>query len=754
MKREDIVLKIITTIKNSSVKLNDLTLFNISNWVSFFLNSEYEEDNHAGRQILIHILDNWSKIPDTYNHIFSDLIEACGFYPYLEKEKNVLQLEGTRELIRKEFHKSIFLDKYLHSAQKRLSDLLLNTNRNIVVSAPTSFGKSLLIEEIVASKKYQNIVIIQPTLALLNETRNKLKKYEDHYKLIIRTSQKVSSTKGNLFLLTAERVVEFPNLPDVDFFILDEFYKISKLRDDERYEELNKACIRLIQEQKCRFYFLGPPIGNFSEEFLAKFNAEYINFNNYNIVDVEEEIILNANSLEFMVRKEKTNKKQELFSKLYEMKDEQTIIYCSSPNVSLNLALEFSNFLATKNIKKTDLPLINWLEEYISEDWDFIKCLQQGIGVHNGAFQKHVNASIIKYFNNRKINFLFCTSTIIEGVNTSAKNVIIYENKKAHITIDKFDKANIKGRAGRLMEHYVGKLYTFHEKLEEISIDVDVPFVDQTEPSTEILIHLDDNNIKDKYSQEYKLINSLSDEERELFKMNGISIEGQKHILDYIMQNFREIYNLIRWNNYPTKEQLSFIINLCWSHLLKSSEKKAPAYTANRLIALIFNYLNTKSIKLLINDEFKYLKLAKNGAVRCPVQLLGKIRNASDSEIHQIAILNILDSIRHWYSYKIPKWLLVMHNIQEFACKKNNIKSGNYRLLANLLENSFVSPNISILLELGIPNSAITKLKKYLPKDISEELVISNLQTQLREKIIDQKDFLTYEFDRINEEIL
>jgi replicative superfamily II helicase len=40
-------------------------------------------------------------------------------------------------------------------------------------SAPTSFGKSLLIEEIVASKKYKNIIIIQPTLALLDETRKK-----------------------------------------------------------------------------------------------------------------------------------------------------------------------------------------------------------------------------------------------------------------------------------------------------------------------------------------------------------------------------------------------------------------------------------------------------------------------------------------------------------------------------------------------------------------------------------------------------
>ena len=74
----------------------------------------------------------------------------------------------------------------MHIKQKELSDLL-KTDKNVVASAPTSFGKSLLIEEIVASHKYKNIIIIQPTLALLDETRIKLRKYSDNYKIIVRT---------------------------------------------------------------------------------------------------------------------------------------------------------------------------------------------------------------------------------------------------------------------------------------------------------------------------------------------------------------------------------------------------------------------------------------------------------------------------------------------------------------------------------------------------------------------------------------
>ncbi len=60
----------------------------------------------------------------------------------------------------------------------------MESDKNLIVSAPTSFGKSLLIEDIVASRKYKNIVIIQPTLALLDETRKKLKNTEKIIKLL------------------------------------------------------------------------------------------------------------------------------------------------------------------------------------------------------------------------------------------------------------------------------------------------------------------------------------------------------------------------------------------------------------------------------------------------------------------------------------------------------------------------------------------------------------------------------------------
>ncbi|UZJ66622.1 hypothetical protein OKW96_20500 [Sphingobacterium sp. KU25419] len=136
-----------------------------------------------------------------------------------------------------------------------------------MVSAPTSFGKSLLIEEFIASKKFKNVIIIQPTLALLDETRKKLKKYHADYSIIVRTSQGPSSDKGNIFLFTAERVNEYRDFPHIDFLVIDEFYKLSAKRDDERSDSLNNAFNYILKSFKSKFYLLGPNIDNISPGF-------------------------------------------------------------------------------------------------------------------------------------------------------------------------------------------------------------------------------------------------------------------------------------------------------------------------------------------------------------------------------------------------------------------------------------------------------------------------------------------------------
>lgn len=523
--------KIISQIRNKSFSLSDY--FSLAKDLNTVLDTKDSSEKQLVRNIVIYIIDNWINIPQELHKLYTDIITKCGFYPYLEKEQENFYFDNLRGEISKEFHKANYIkgNIYFHAAQQEVCNLLLNTESNLVISTPTSFGKSLLIEELVASCKYKNIVVIQPTLALLNETRNNLRKYENQYKIIVRVADKPADDKRNLFLLTAERVMEYKDMPKIDMFILDEFYKISQKRDDERYEVLNNACNKMLNKHKARFYFLGPHIDKISQEFIDKYNVIFKKYDYTLVVNEENEIkngetYYNDNKVEI--------KEKRLFEELVRC-NEQTIIYCSSPQKSTETAINFAKYLESldsRNLNtERDVPLIQWINDNISYKWEISSCLRHKIGVHNGVFPKHVNASIIDYFNDGKLLYLFCTSTIIEGVNTTAKNVIIYNNWRGpkQKKIDYFDYKNIKGRSGRMFKHYVGNLYSFYQKFEEEAIEIDIPFVDQEKPlSKEILANTPEEDIKDKNSQEYQELQAIPKEELELFKKNGLSIDGQK----------------------------------------------------------------------------------------------------------------------------------------------------------------------------------------------------------------------------------
>ena len=105
-----------------------------------------ENDLVMARRIIIRVLDELKKIPKETYDIWADLVEAVGFYPYLEKNKSLLEQNSLADEIRMQSYRSDYLDdKYMHIKQKELSDLL-KSEVNVVASAPTSFGKSLLIE--------------------------------------------------------------------------------------------------------------------------------------------------------------------------------------------------------------------------------------------------------------------------------------------------------------------------------------------------------------------------------------------------------------------------------------------------------------------------------------------------------------------------------------------------------------------------------------------------------------------------------
>ncbi|MCX4027212.1 DEAD/DEAH box helicase [Endozoicomonas sp. SM1973] len=694
------------------------------------------EDEEKGIYLLINILNYRRKFSSKLNEMLADIIESIGFNPYVLKEK--LTLSSTSANIRLNSNISNYIEgRYFHDEQKNILDLIKAKINVIISAAPTSFGKSLLIEEIVASCMYSNIVVIQPTLALLDETRKKLTKYNDKYKLIVRTTQEPSVEKKNLFLLTSERVNEYKNFPYIDFLVIDEFYKLSSNREDERSDSLNNAFQYILVKYSPNFYLLGPNIDGISEGFAEKYNAVFYK-TKYNMVACEQIDIYKKHKGKFGSKNEKKIYKEKiLFELLYQLKGQNTIVYCSSPNRARYLSREYYEFLCDKKfpIKNLDLPIIEWIENYISNEWSLIDCLKYGVCVHDGALQKHITSTLIDYFNKGIVNILFCTSTIIEGVNTVAKNVVFFDNKKGGNKIDFFDYSNIKGRAGRLMEHYIGRIYNFNEIPKKDQIYIDIPFHEQSPVSDEVLININEENIVNKESEQYKYISSLPNEKREMFSKNSLYIKGQDGLVDKLRSEIDENYNLICWDKLPKYEQLDYCLGLAWEFLIKPNESVKPM-TRKKLVKVTFDYGVYKNINTLIKNNYEYKRKIKS--------------NLTSKEVFDEAICEAFQILRHWFQYKVPKWLLVVNEIQKFVCNERGIRSGNYVFYATSIETDFIRENLTILSEYGIPKTAINKMSKYINPSINQDFVLKEI---FNNRLYEKPGLLEYERIKIIENL-
>lgn len=711
----DKITEIISEIENTSA-ISFEQGFKMISLCTQLLSNHSAESELSARKIVIHILNNWEKVDNSLQKVWIDLIETLGFYPYIQKNCFNLNNMSFADDVRMSYFQSDFLENvYLHKEQKKISNYILS-GKNIIASAPTSFGKSLLIEEIVASKKYNNIIIIQPTLALLDETRLKLKKYADDYKIIVRSSQKYSEEKRNLFLLTAERVMEYEPLPQIDFLIIDEFYKLSLRRKDSRADTLNNAFLKVVNKFNPRFYFLGPNIDSITDGFAKKYDAIFYQ-SDFSLVDchvIDKSYLIDWSKRNSQIDKEKT---EILFGLLSGLQNEQTLIYCSTPARARRIAklyLEYSE--KTGQRKNRQLPLIDWVNKNVSPEWSLSKELQYGIAIHDGSLQKHIGASIIKYYNDGLLNCIFCTSTIIEGVNTCAKNVILFDEKKGGNEIDFFDYCNIKGRSGRMMKHYVGRIYNLCRVPVKESIVIDIPFFEQDPKvlTNEILINIKKDDVKQAVKDRYDKLNTLPADLLRVIKQNGVSVKGQIAIYNKLVGDLKlkEVQKNIQWSQLPTWEQVYYILELAENNLFNFDDKRG-VLSVKQLARYLNIYRRNKNIIDIVNDIYQS-KIAK----------AKKLTDDRKTKYYDEAIENAFHIYRHWFQFTIPKSFRVVDSIQRLICEKRNIKPGSYSFFVQQLENDFVRENLSILVEFGIPSNAVRKLEKVIPSNLSEDQVI------------------------------
>jgi len=298
-----------------------------------------------------------------------------------------------------EFHKPKGLGELgivFHGPQARVYNELM-AGHSVILSAPTSFGKSLIIDAIILSNKFRNILLIVPTIALIDETRRRIAGLNSGYKLITHATQKPNSQ--NIYIMTQERALEHPDVDCVEFFIIDEFYKLAPSRgEDERATTLNHIFYRLAAQKK-QFYMLGPSVKSIPQEMTQRFECKFM-YEPYHTVVSEVHHIASG---------------KDLLKTLVKVCDEikgPTIVYCRSPR----RAAEVAKRLAQERHGQAAPPVLeaaDWIAHEYHPEWHVVNALQAGIGVHHGRVPRSIAQYIIRAFDDDLLDILVCTSSLI-----------------------------------------------------------------------------------------------------------------------------------------------------------------------------------------------------------------------------------------------------------------------------------------------------------------------------------------------------
>lgn len=442
-----------------------------------------ENNEHEARNELIKLLDYHETNNIKYSALVNHLIRESGLYPYLETETANWQDRYIYEIFKVDT--GDVEEITLHREQSALLKKLLD-GISLAVSAPTSFGKSFVIDAYISLTKPKNVVIIVPTIALTDETRRRLyKKFATEYKII--TTTEVELAEKNIFIFPQERAINYVDkIEQLDILIIDEFYKASSSFDKDRSPTLIKAILKLgkIAKQK---YFLAPNISGLGDNPFTQ-GMEFYPLD-FNTVYLEQHMLL-----------DEVGNHEELKSlKLLEIineKNTKTLIYAGT---YANIERLSTLLLGSLQIK--DSKLLNdfsqWLSENYDYNWSLTNLVKRGVGVHNGKLHRSLSQIQIKLFEDIDgINNIISTSSIIEGVNTSAENVVIWSNKNGTAKINDFTYRNIMGRGGRMFKHFIGKIYILDYPPPQAQTQLDLPFPE------EILGDLDEEKFKSELTSE------------------------------------------------------------------------------------------------------------------------------------------------------------------------------------------------------------------------------------------------------------
>lgn len=542
--------------------------------------------------------------------------------------------------------------------QKSIWDAM-DYNKSIGISAPTSAGKSfvLLIKtlaRIIADKV--DIVYIIPTLSLLNQVTEDYNKYIkmleiSDCRIVNSFIPSMNLDQSTVYILTQEKALTAFSNDDSAFsrdliLIADEIQNIERIHEDidlrakilfdsliefrqrknvkqivlsgPRIEEIDNLGTKIFGEETLELKTQVSPVLNLTYSIKREGNKYFLKQYCALKSSAYSREIKNSISIAGYGQKKYTPEYLAYLATFSKNIGEgsQNIIFAPTSAKAKDIACALADNTAVSDSMLDDL--ISYYSDSVSANYAMCIILKKRIAYHHGKLPMHVRRTLEKAIADKMIQYVVCTTTLMQGVNLPAQNVII---RNPHLYILKkdgcgelssYEMANLRGRAGRLLKDFIGRTYV----LDESSFD-GLENYDQLDLFEDTSLELPAG-----YGEKYEEYST----EIEYALNAGISVDQDMKKYGYLVSYIRQ--TILRFGNHArdrlknvgidlTKEQVAAII-------LKMKSLKVPKevclknrYWDPLVLNTIFTELSLKKLPSIptergararVDDIMKFLR--------------------------------------------------------------------------------------------------------------------------------------------------
>lgn len=410
-------------------------------------------------KLAYHIVLKYSLLYGDYKPLY-DISAQIGFFPICNaiNRNQLYKLVNINEVIN---HKMIEIkyrnrrESYIETLEQKVSksNILKDIESNdIAFIAPTSFGKSSIIVDLILKYNFRKIGIIVPSKSLLIQTYRTIKSEIGNYKLILH-DEMYNNEERFIGILTQERATRLlKHGVAFDVLFIDEAHNIFKYsRNDQRGIILSRL-IKLNKKKNDghKVVYLSPLVDKAKN---LKLNSTHVikpSRIEHNIKS--EEYYLFENTQSFMYNKftdefYKKSNKESYFEYIINKSHNKNFIYHYKPKKIEELSLELSNHLPDIVLTEDIKNVLNTLKEEVHDSFYVNNLIKKGILYIHGMIPNLVKEYLEYQFKNiNGIKYIIANTVILEGINLPIDNMFI----ACTDYLKRNDLVNLIGRVNRL----------------------------------------------------------------------------------------------------------------------------------------------------------------------------------------------------------------------------------------------------------------------------------------------------------------